>query len=125
MRYLTAEEIMAIHQRILENSGGWAGVRDQGLLFSVAERPKTTLMGQEMFADVFAKSASYLEALATYHVLTDGNKRTALVVTAIFLRANGYSLSAPDDGTVAFMVDVAQQKKEFKEIIAWLKKNSR
>jgi len=125
MWYPKPEEIMAIHERILEDSGGLQGVRDMNLLFSVTERPKTSLMGQEMFPDVFMKASAYLEALAVYHVFSDGNKRTALAVAAVFMEANGYSFLAPEETTVRFMVAVAKKKKETKEIAAWIKRKSK
>lgn len=116
---------MAIHDRVLEDSGGLLGIREVGLLYSVAERPKTTLMGQEMFPDLFVKAASYLEALAIYHVFFDGNKRTALTVTAIFLYANGQELITPEGSSVKFMVAAATKQKSLEEIAEWLKKHSK
>jgi len=116
---------MAIHDRILEASGGLHGIRDMGILFSVAERPKTSLMGDEMYPDVFTKAAAYLEALAVYHVFADGNKRTALAVTSVFLEANGYSFYAPEDASVRFMVSVATKKKGLKEIAVWIERKTK
>lgn len=125
MWYPKADEIMAIHERILEASGGLNGIREMGLLFSIAERPKTSLMGNEMFPDVFTKAAAYLEALTVYHVFADGNKRTALAVTAVFLEANGYSFNPSEDATVRFMIAVAKKRKGLKEIVVWIKRQTR
>jgi death on curing protein len=36
MRYLTLDEVLEIHRRILETSGGTQGIRDLGLLESAA-----------------------------------------------------------------------------------------
>ena len=125
MRYLTAEEILAIHERLIEETGGLNGLRDPGLLFSIAERPKTTLMGIEMFIGLETKAAVYMESIATYHVFTDANKRTALTVASVFLRANGYEISVPETAGLRYVLAVAQKKKKIGEIAAWLKKYSK
>src|SRR2546421_11104475 len=93
MRYLTAEEILAIHDRLIEQIGGSLGVREENLLRSIAERPKASFGGVEQFPTVFLKAAAYLEAVATYHVFVDGNKRTAAMVAEVFLRANGFEIA--------------------------------
>ncbi len=125
MRYLRAEEILAIHDRIIGETGGRLGVRDFNLLFSVAERPKMTLMGSEIHRDVFSKAASYLEGLATYHVFIDGNKRTAFMTAAVFLGMNGCRLSVSTNAAHRFMLDVALKKKTIKQVSTWLKKYSK
>lgn len=125
MRYLSSEELLAIHERILMEVGGRKGIRDIGLLQSIAERPKMGIMGLEFYSDVFFKAAVYAEGLATYHVFTDGNKRTAITAAAIFLRANGYKLVMSQDTGYRFILAVAQKQKTTKEIASWLKKHSK
>jgi death-on-curing protein len=124
VRYLLAEDILVIHDETIEKEGGILGVRDMGLVYSIAERPKMAMMGQEFYPDLFAKAASILEGLATYHVFADGNKRTAFITCATFLLMNGHELIAPDAKALRFMLDVAQKKIGMDEIAAWLKKNS-
>jgi death on curing protein len=85
MKYLSAQDILAIHARIVDKTGGSQGIRDIGLLQSVVERPKTKLSGQEMYLDVFSKAAATQEALAKYHVFVDGNKRTSVSAATRFL----------------------------------------
>lgn len=125
MRYLTAEELLAIHQRMLLATGGLEGIRDVGLLYSIADRPKMAMMGREFYPDHFSKAAAYFEGLATYHVFADGNKRTAITATAVFLRANGYHLKIEEGPGFRFVLAVATKKKTMEEIAEWLKKHAR
>lgn len=125
MRYLSSEELLAIHERILMEVGGRKGIRDIKLLQSVAERPKMGIMGLEFYPDIFFKAAAYTEGLATYHVFTDGNKRTAITATAIFLRANGYSLKMSQKEGYDLILAVAQKQKTVKDTARWLKKHSK
>lgn len=120
MRYLTAEGILAIHERILEESGGLAGIRDIGLLYSIVEKPKASFGGQEMYQGIFVKGAAMLEALVNYHVFFDANKRTAFVTTAIYLRMQGYELEVTEAHCLQFMIAVAKKKKTLVQIARWL-----
>ena len=111
MQYLRAEEILAIHDETIEQEGGCLGVRDMGLLYSVAERPKMSMMGQEFYPDLFSKAAATLEGIATYHVFADANKRTAFLSCATFLGLNGYDLQTSSDLAFDFILAVAQKQK--------------
>src|SRR3989344_4933272 len=92
MHYLSVEEILALHDRLIEQVGGSLGVREENLLRSLAERPKTSFGRVEQFPTLLLKAAAYFEAVATYHVFVDGNKRTALIVAEVFLRANDWEI---------------------------------
>ena len=125
MRYLRAEEILAIHDETIEKEGGLLGIRDFGLLCSVAEKPRLSLMGQEIYPDVFLKAASLLEGLATYHVFADGNKRSAFMSCATFLGLNGFDLIIAWEDAFSFLLQVAQKQHELREVADWLKKHSK
>jgi death-on-curing protein len=125
VRYLLAEEVLVIHDLEIERRGGAAGIRDVGLLYSIAERPKTAMFGKEFYPGIFSKAACYLESIATYHDFTDCNKRTSVLATSAFLGLNGYDLVAPNPELVRFVLAVATKKKSMEEIVAWLKKYSR
>jgi death-on-curing protein len=125
MKYLSAADIVGVHDRIIEETRGMLGVREENLLLSIAERPKTTFGGTAQFPDMFTKAAVYLESIATYHVFLDGNKRTALTVAAVFLLLNGYQTTLPVEESEVFMVAAAQRHKTLSEIATWLKKHSR
>jgi death-on-curing protein len=126
MRYLSAEEILALHDRLIETIGGSLGVREENLLRSLAERPKTAFSGQEQFPTIFMKAAAYLEAIATYHVFVDGNKRTSAMVAEVFLRANSFEIAVFNiEEAEEFIIAAAQRQKSLEEIAAWLEKNSK
>lgn len=121
IRYLTIEEIIAIHQRILEEIGGRQGIRDLGLLFASCEKPKMIVGGMEVYDEIFIKTGVLLEALANYHPFVDGNKRTAFLSAKIFLRMNGYILSVATDDGKTFLLEVATKQYAFQKISQWIK----
>lgn len=125
MKYLTAQDILIIHAKIIEETGGLHGVRDVGLLISLTERPKAGFGGKELYRGVFKKAAVYLESLAHYHVFIDGNKRTGITASARFLFLNDSELSASNKELEQFVLEVVVKKLDLETIANWLKKHSK
>ena len=124
IRYLSAEEVVAIHRRVLEETGGHEGIHDAGLLFSASEKPKASFGGKEMYPDLFTKASVLLEALANYHTFSDGNKRTAYLATKAFLAMNGFHLRVKKKEALVFILSIAKKKSRLVQIATWLKKHS-
>ena len=125
MKYLTAEEILIIHARIIDETGGSHGIREVGLLASLIERPKAKFGGQEQYKGIFKKAATYLDSLVRYHVFVDGNKRTAIAASARFLALNDYNLVATNKGMERFVLKATVEKFDPEEIARWLKTHSK
>ena len=122
MKYLTAEQILFIHARIIDETGGAHGIRDVGLLQSAAARPKATFGGDELYPDIFSKAAALMASLAKNRPFMDGNKRTAAASTGLFLQVDGLLLEAPQTTLEQFALTIAVGKLAPGEAIAWLKK---
>jgi len=45
IEYLTVEEVISIHDMMIERYGGLQGIRDKNLLLSAVEIPKTAVFG--------------------------------------------------------------------------------
>jgi death-on-curing protein len=87
-RWLSKGELLAVHERLLAEHGGLAGIRDAGLLSSAMGRPKNILAYEK--SSLFDLAAAYAHGIAKNHAFNDGNKRTALMAPYIFLGKNGY-----------------------------------
>lgn len=125
MRFISLEEVLTIHDRMLEIGGGRAGVHDFALLHSAVERPKAHFGGEHLYATVWLAAAALMQSLVKNHSFEDGNKRTAYFSTMRFLHKNGYFLSPPDQETLACMVAVDVEHKSVEEIAAWLEAHSK
>ena len=125
MQYLSAEDILVIHSEIIDKTGGIHGVRDVGLLASIAEKPKSKFGGKELYKGIFQKCATCLESLISYHVFVDGNKRTGVAAAARFLFVNGYELNSTNKSLEMFVLKIATEKPDLAAISVWLKKHSR
>ena len=125
MRHLSAEEILVLHARVIDKTGGSHGIRDLHLLQSIAHKPKSQFGGKELYAGIFTKATVLLESLVNYHVFVDGNKRTAFISAGRFLELNGYELTATNERVEATMLLVATKGIGVEELSSWLKKNSK
>ena len=123
--YLTAEQILFIHYRLVSETGGAHGLRDLGLLESAVERPRHTFGNEELYPDIFEKAAALMESLVNNHPFIDGNKRTRIACTVLFLRQNGITFSAKNSELEKFTLRVASSKIKPSEIAVWLKKHTR
>ncbi len=121
MNYLTSEQVLFIHARIIAETGGAHGVRELGLLLSAVARPQAIFDGQELYPDLFSKAGALLESLVGNHAFLDGNKRTAITSAGLFLRINGYRLIASNQELETFTLLCAQRMVSLDQIIQWFK----
>lgn len=117
--WVSEETALAVHLEQLAEHGGGAGVRDQGLFESAMARPRNLAVYGA--PDGAALAASYAFGIARNHPFVDGNKRTALVVSELFLMKNGMSLVASDAEVLAVFLDLAAGEIGEEELAAWFR----
>jgi len=125
MKYLSAQQVLFLHARLITESGGSHGLRDLAGLESALARPQATFDGRELYPDVFTQAAALLDSLVNNHPFLDGNKRTGIAAAALFLRINGHRLRASNDELEAFTLRVVGTKIEIPTAAAWLQRNCR
>ena len=124
MNYLTVEQVLFLHARLIEETGGSHGVRDVALLESAVARRRATYGGEDLRPDLFSKAAALMQSLIHNHPFIDGNKRTGIAAAALSLRRNGRRLPATDPELEAFTRQVTESRPEISEIATWLKTHS-
>ena len=124
MNYLSAEQILFIHARLIEETGGSHGVRDLGMLLSAIGRPQASFDDQDLYLDSFSKAAALMESLIRNHPFVDGNKRTGITAAGLFLRRNGYRLTATNADVIAITMKIAQSQSNLEELTIWFRDNS-
>lgn len=124
MKYLTPEQVLFIHYRLIEETGGRHGIRDLTLLQSALARPMATFDNNDLYPDLFTKAASLMHSLIKNHPFADGNKRTAIASASIFLLRNNYSLKASNKELERFTLKVASENVEIQEMAYWFKRHS-
>jgi len=121
MIYLTAEQVLFIHSCLINETGGSHGVRDLGLLESAIARPQATFGGKELYSDLFMKAAALMISLVNNHPFVDGNKRTGVTATGLFLRLNGRKLTASQAALETCTLRVATKEIEMADLAAWFR----
>lgn len=124
MNYLTPEQVLFLHARLIEETGGSHGVRDIGLLLSALGRSQASFEESDLYPDVFSKAAALMDSLIRNHPFLDGNKRTGVMAAGLFLLRNGYRLNASNASLESLALDIAQSKVAIEEMATWLRENS-
>ena len=101
MNFLSAEQILFIHARLVEETGGSHGVCDLNMLLSAIGRAQASFDNQDLYPDLFSKAAALMESLIRNQPFVDGNMRTGATAAGLFLRRNGYRLIASNADLVA------------------------
>lgn len=115
--YLTALEIVAIHDALIEVFGGTFGIRDLGALQGAVYRPQSGY-----YQDRIDEAAALWESLILNHPFLDGNKRTAVAATDIHLRLNGFVLDVPSAEAADFVEELFRQSEmRISRIEPWLR----
>jgi len=124
IRYLTLIEVLELHRKILEQSGGTLGIRDMGLLESAIAQPRMTFGGEDLYPSLLEKSAALGFSIIMNHPFVDGNKRTGHAATETFLVLNGLEINASVDEQERIVLVIASRKLEREVFVEWLQQNT-
>jgi len=119
VQFLSVEEAVAIHQRLIERFGGSPGIRDKGLLESALFRPQTGY-----YNDIAEMAAALFESLLLNHAFVDGNKRVAFFVTDTFLRLNGWKLMVESTAAYDFIIGMLERgDSSYDKLLPWIRQS--
>lgn len=124
MTYLTPEQVLFIHYRLIEETGGSHGVRDIHLLQSAVARPMATFRRKDLYPDLYLKAAALMHSIIKNHPFVDGNKRTAITAASVFLLRSNCRLMASNKELERFTLKVAAEDVELQEIAKWFERHS-
>lgn len=125
IKYLSAKDVLLLHNLVIDASGGSHGIRDVGLLESAVARPKASFGGQDLYPSLFTKAAALVHSLLMNHMFVDGNKRTAMFSCMTFLEMNDYMITAANKNVVVFALKIENEKIGVEEIEVWLRKHTK
>ena len=117
----TFDEVMAMHEALIDTFGGARGIRDEGALAAALMRPQ---LGY--YDGLLQEAGVLMESLANNHPFVDGNKRVAFFVTESFLNLNCCFIDCDDDEAYAFLIGLFETNTfRFAELLARLEENVR
>ncbi|NJN18823.1 MAG: type II toxin-antitoxin system death-on-curing family toxin [Oscillochloris sp.] len=126
MMSLTAHELLVIHQALIEEFGGMAGITEAGFtrLETTAAVPMQSAFGEEIYPDPVAKAGALAHAIARNHPFSDGNKRVAVAALDLVLRLHGIELSADNRSLYDLAMAMAEGMSR-DAVIDWVQAHSR
>lgn len=125
VKFIPLEDVIFIHEAIIDRVGGKAGIRDFTLLHSAIFRPQASFGGKDLYPSIFDKAAALIHSLLLNHPFNDGNKRTALASCERFLNINSIEITASQKDKVQFTLDIESKKLNLQDIAKWLKTHSK
>ena len=120
-KWLTYDQVIAIHSRQLRRFGGAAGLRDEGLLRSAIERPINKWHYE--YAELPELAAAYAFGLAKNHAFVDGNKRMAFMSMMTFLRKNGVRFAPDQAHATKIIMSLAAGEASEESLARWIRHN--
>lgn len=120
MKWISAQEVIAFHDRILRYLPGVTGMPDAGRADAIIYRVQNRAH-YEGVSDVFELAATYWVAIARGHIFNDGNKRTSFFVTMAFLRRNGVLVADEGNELEELTVQAATGEKTVEQLSAILR----
>ncbi len=123
MEYISIEEVIEIHWRVVRQTGGVQGIRDQGSLESSVMQPLQSFGDQDLYPSLIEKAAAIGYFLIQNHPFLDGNKRVGHAAMETVLILNGYELSAGVDEQEKIVLDVARGELRREEFTEWLRRH--
>lgn len=120
MIWISAEDILLIHSRVIQGSGGLDGLRDRDGLEAAVFAPMQTFGGQELYPSDTEKIARLGFGLASNHAFVDGNKRISAMMTHLLLKWNGYDLTLRTGELADMFIAIADGTANGKDLLDWV-----
>ena len=116
----TLEDVLIVHERMIERTGGDFGIRDIGLIESAIARAQAGYDDYELYSSVEAKAAAIGHGLAANHGFVDGNKRVGTATMLLILRKNGIEISCTEEALVEIGLDIATDRADVDRVTKWI-----
>ena len=120
MIWITADDVIALHSRVIQTSGGIDGLRDRAGLEAAIAAPLQACGGQDLFPSMLEKIARLGYGLAANHAFIDGNKRIGAMMTQLLLKWNGYVLELKPGELADMFISIANGSAGEHELQAWI-----
>ena len=125
MIWISAEDVILIHSRVIEGSGGLDGLRDRDGLEAAVSAPMQTFDGKELYPTDLEKIARLDFGLASNHAFVDGNKRIGAMMTQLLLKWNGYDLTLRSGELAEMFIAIADGTAKEKDLLDWIHRHLR
>lgn len=120
MIVLSKDQIIMLHDHLIQETGGMLGLRDAGLLDAALHAPFQTYGGAEMYPSIQQKAARLGFGLVKNHAFLDGNKRIGAHAMLAFLMLNRIELTYTQEELSDIFLKLAAGESGFEELLKWI-----
>ena len=124
-RYLSAQQVLSLHQGLTGLLSGDPGIRDLRALDAAIAKPATVFDGDDLYPSPAAKAAALLHAIVTTTPFVTASKGTAAVAAECFLAANGFALAATDQELAEMTTSVEKGELGIEAASIWVRQRIR
>lgn len=122
MIWVSADDVVALHSKIIKKTGGIDGVRDRFALEAAVAAPLQSFGGDDFYPTTIDKIARLGYGLAANHAFIDGNKRIGALMTQLLLQWNGYRLVLNRGELADMFIAIADGSAGEIELLDWINK---
>ena len=123
MIWITADDVIQIHSRVIQRSGGMDGLRDRASLEAAVSAPMQSFGGQDLYPTAVEKIARLGYGLASNHAFVDGNKRIGAMMTQLLLKWNGFQMSLCSGELADMFIAIADGSAGESDLLAWIQEH--
>ena len=113
-------QLMRLHTKVAERSGGSDAVRDAGLVESALMRASAGFGDCDLYATAEEKAAAIASGLIANHGFIDGNKRIGVAAMLLILRKNNVEISFTQQELICFGLDAAKGLMTTQDVLDWI-----
>jgi len=117
---LTKEQVILIHEQLIESTGGSKGIRDAGMLESALETPFQTFAGLDLYVSLTEKAVRLGYGLIMNHPMVDGNKRLGTHAMLLTLELNGVQLEYTQEELYTIILNIASGDRKYEDLLHWV-----
>ena len=122
LRFLSPEQIIAIHDTLLDATGGRGGAGHRGAAYEGMDAAAQAVKNS-YYETLEELAAAYAVSIVQGHVFADGNKRAGAAAMLTFLRTNGRRAAISDERLAAMMVELhrrAESGEDVGRLVRWI-----
>lgn len=120
MIFLTVDEVISIHNKLIIKTGGSYGLRDRGLLESAVFSVYSEFYDVEQYPSIEEKSARFAFSIINNHAFIDGNKRIGILVMLMTLKINGIIIFYLQEDLIKLGLSIADGSYQYQDILNWI-----
>ena len=117
------EQILLLHEEVIEQYGGSHGIRDEKLLDSALSVPFQSFGDFEFYPTVLEKAVRLCFGLVMNHPFIDGNKRVGAAALLATLKVNNISYRADRGELSEVILSLSSGKIDYEDLLRWVREH--